>query len=395
MNARETVKGHARRALAAALALSVAAAPHAAFGQNAAQLQAQANEMVDKIEQTTQTYQAAAAEVERIDAQIAENEERSETIQAQLPEQRDRTAASVKNMYIFQQSSPDLLSIILTAQDFNEFLTTLRYFDAIYERNATEINALVAMESEYNAAQAQLVTQRENASQKESEALQALEEARATRKELQDRANAIAAAEAASRSKALTVAQNAVAKAAEASAALPQEEQKPVEVTNPPADTDTPVTEAAPTFTTSSGTTAVVEVAPAPDASTEPIVENTTSSEVGSWAARIDAYLAGSELEGYGSVFAQAASDYGVDPRISPAISCVESGKGAVCFRPHNAWGWGQSGWDDWPSAINGHVSGFARLYGGTLTLEGAAMYAGSSIYPQWYSTVLSEMNKI
>lgn len=394
MNARETVKGNARRALAATLALCVATAPHAALAQNAAQLQTQANEMVDKIEQTAQTYQAAAEEVERIDAQIAENEERSEQIQAQLPEQRSRTAASVKNMYVFQQSSPDLLSIILTAQDFNEFLTTLRYFDAIYQRNATEINALVAMENEYNATQAELIVQRDSASQKESEALQALEEARATRKELQDRANAIAAAESASRSQALTVAQNAVNKAAEASAALPQEEQKPVEVTNPPAD-DTPVTETAPTFTTSSGTTAVVEVAPEPDASTEPIVENTTSSEVGSWASRIDAYLAGSPLEGYGADFAQAASDYGVDPRISPAISCVESGKGAVCFRSHNAWGWGQVDWPDWPTAIRGHVSGFARGYGGTLTLEGAQMYAGSSIYAQWYSTVLSEMERI
>ncbi len=378
----------------ATLALCIATTPHAAFAENAAQLQAQANEMVDKIEQTTQAYQAATAEVERIDAQIAENEARSEEIEARLPEQRDRTAASVKNMYMFQQSSPDLLSIILTAQDFNEFLTTLRYFDAIYERNATEICALVEMENEYNATQAELVTQRDNATQKEAEALQALDEARATRKELQDRADAIAAAEAAKRAQALTVAQNAVAKAAEASAALPQEEQKPVEVTNPPAD-DTPVTEAAPTFTTSSGTTAVVEVAPEPDASTEPIVENTTSSEVGSWAARIDAYLAGSELEGYGSVFAQAASDYGVDPRISPAISCVESGKGAVCFRSHNAWGWGQVDWPDWPTAIRGHVSGFARGYGGTLTLEGAQMYAGSSIYAQWYSTVLSEMERI
>ena len=155
------------------------------------------------------------------------------------------------------------------------------------------------------------------------------------------------------------------------------------------------MTETAPTFTTSSGTTAVVEVAPEPDASTEPIVENTTSSEVGSWASRIDAYLAGSPLEGYGVDFAQAASDYGVDPRISPAISCVESGKGAVRFRSHNAWGWGQVDWPDWPTAIRGHVSGFARGYGGTLTLEGAQMYTGSSIYAQWYSTVLSEMERI
>ena len=59
------------------------------------------------------------------------------------------------------------------------------------------------------------------------------------------------------------------------------------------------------------------------------------------WTARIDAYLAGSPLAGYGSVFAEAAWEYSIDPRWSPAISNTESSKGRICFLPHNAWGWG------------------------------------------------------
>ena len=59
------------------------------------------------------------------------------------------------------------------------------------------------------------------------------------------------------------------------------------------------------------------------------------------WTARIDAYLEGTPLSGYGSVFAEAAWNNGIDPRWSPAISNTESGNGTHCFLPHNAWGWG------------------------------------------------------
>ena len=70
------------------------------------------------------------------------------------------------------------------------------------------------------------------------------------------------------------------------------------------------------------------------------------------------------------------------------------SGKGAVCFRPHNAWGWGRSGWSSWPEAIDSHVSGLARGYGNDLTLDAAMKYCPPT-YQDWYNKVRSEMNKI
>ncbi|MFR9006856.1 MAG: hypothetical protein ACLVKA_10885, partial [Collinsella aerofaciens] len=88
------------------------------------------------------------------------------------------------------------------------------------------------------------------------------------------------------------------------------------------------------------------------------------ASFVAEWAPRIDAYLAGSPLEGQGATFANAAWKYGVDPRFSPAISNTESSKGRHCFRPHNAWGWGNASWGSWEEAIDAHVSGLARGYG-------------------------------
>ena len=109
------------------------------------------------------------------------------------------------------------------------------------------------------------------------------------------------------------------------------------------------------------------------------------------WTARIDAYLAGSPLAGYGSVFAEAAWDNGVDPRWSPAISNTESGKGSVCFRPCNAWGWGGSGWSDWDTAIRAHVAGLASGYGYSITMAAASAYCPPTA-TDWYNVTIREM---
>ena len=112
------------------------------------------------------------------------------------------------------------------------------------------------------------------------------------------------------------------------------------------------------------------------------------------WTPRIDAYLAGSPLEGHGATFAQAAWDNGVDPRWSPAISNTESGKGSICFRDYNAWGWGSSDWEDWDSAIKDHVAGLGRAYGYSITVAAAQMYCPPN-WSNWYADTLSEMASI
>ena len=391
-----------------------------------ARLRQQADQMSAKIEQSTSAYQTALAEVESLEEMIANNEARTAEIEAKLPEQRDRTASSIKALYIFQQSSPGLLGLILSAENFNDFITTLRYIDTIHQRNADEIAQLANLDNELKSTQAELTLEYEVAAQKQDEALNALEEARAAKRELQQRADAIAAEEAKARAEAIAKAQAAIEAAktqetkaseqkstqAESTKATSETQQaqpaQPAQSSQPaqPAQQEQPKAEEPPTqadeapeqatFTTSSGHTAVVEV-PEPEetsVSTEPITSNTTAEESSGWAARIDAYLAGSPLAGYGSTFAAAAAAYGVDPRFSPAISCIESSKGAICFRPHNAWGWGSSSWPDWETAIYAHVAGLASGYDGTLTLEGAMRYCPPT-YQEWYSSVLAEMNSI
>lgn len=112
------------------------------------------------------------------------------------------------------------------------------------------------------------------------------------------------------------------------------------------------------------------------------------------WAGRIDAYLAGSPLEGQGKTFAEAAWNNGVDPRWSPAISNTESSKGANCFRDHNAWGWGKDGWSSWEEAINAHVAGLASGYGYSITYENAVKYCPPNA-DNWFKDTLAQMQLI
>jgi len=109
------------------------------------------------------------------------------------------------------------------------------------------------------------------------------------------------------------------------------------------------------------------------------------------WSERIDAYLEGTPLQGYGTTFAAAAWRNGIDPRWSPAVSNTESGNGKHCFLPHNAWGWGDDEWPDWETAINEHVDGLALGYGYSLTVEAAQKYCPpNSVH--WYNNTLGQM---
>ena len=109
------------------------------------------------------------------------------------------------------------------------------------------------------------------------------------------------------------------------------------------------------------------------------------------WTKRIDKYLKGTPLSGYGSVFAEAAWENGVDPRWSPAISNTESGNGQHCFLSHNAWGWGDDAWPDWKTAIRAHVAGLAAGYGYSVTFEAAQKYCPPNCV-HWYNNTTSQM---
>lgn len=351
-------------------------------------------DLAQRIEDTTAAYHEAMQHVEQAQREIDTNEQKIEDIQAKIPAQRARAASSVRTLYKIQQSSGGLVELVLSSEDFNSFVATISYLDRIQDRNFDELEALVSMNAELQQAKDSLKANKALADKELATAQTAQQEALDAREAMRRQAAAQAAAEAEAAAEALRVAAESAAENKTITTASGQE----VEVVAPdPDQSPTPTIEQA---KPESEPEKKAEEKPQEEPKQEepaaqPTLDSSEAAFVAEWTSRIDAYLAGSAMSGCGKYYAQAAWDFGVDPRLSPAISCIESGKGAVCFHPHNAWGWGSASWGDWQSAIRGHVSGFARLYGYTITPSGAEMYSGMSNWQEWYSLVLGQMSCI
>lgn len=350
--------------LACTAALALALCP---LGARAALADAEADhadelqEVQGRINESNVDYEEAVARVEELQAQIDANEARIAELEQELPAQREEAAASMRSLYRMQQSSGGLVELLLSADNFNELLTTIQYLDVIQSHNASAVSDLVAASEELEQTRSALELQMQEAEAERDRAAEALAAATAARQELQARIEAQAAAEAAERQAAIE-------------AAKAEEGQ---------------------TFVTESGNEAEVETPSEGSTGAGSIDWNMSKEEfVSSWGARIDAYLAGSPLAGYGTTFAEAAWEYSVDPRFSPAISMVESSQGRYCYRPYNAWGWGGISWSSWEEAIWAHTAGLASGYGGTLTYAGALKYCPPNA-DNWYASVLANMQRI
>ena len=357
-------------------------------GTNALPVAAQADEASDlqaKVEQTSKDYNAATKHLEDVQADIDANQQKLDDLNAQMPELKREAASSINSSYKLSQSSNGLIDMLLSAENFNDLVSAMNYLDIIAGKNYQAIDRLVEAREQAQETQDKLAAQKTEAQNAQAKAEDAMNDAIAARKEAQQRA-------------------------AKELAAQQAEAQKAVE------DAEKAEKDGQTTFKTESGNTATISTPEAPQKSDDGASsnggsqkqENATPSTpstgavtwsardefVKKWSGRIDAYLAGSPMAGHGKTFAEAAYDNGVDPRFSPAIANVESSKGLYCFKPHNAWGWGSSGWGDWDSAISDHVAGLASGYGYTVSVSVAKKYCPPN-WQFWYSAVLSNMNSI
>ncbi len=333
-------------------------------------------ELEQRVGEAGKTYEDAMAKVEALEASAAENQQKISAIEAQIPDQKAKSADAVRRLYKLEQNRNGLIELILSSDDFNSFISMVNYMAAIQEANADEANRLVELKAELQRTQQTIEAQKAEAEEQRKIADDALEEAEKARDEAIAEARRKAAEEAA-RAAAKTAAQQAVVTGD--TAALDDAIQSTKPQNQPPATNPEPQAPEAP----------VAPAEPAPEAG-----EGDREAFISEWTQRIDAYLAGSPLAGYGYAFAEAACDYGVDPRWSPAISNTESSKGAVCFLPHNAWGWGQASWPDWDTAIRAHVRGLAQGYGYTISQAAAQKYCPPT-WQDWYIATASEMAKI
>lgn len=338
------------------------------------------SEFQQRVEETAAAYNDAVALREELEAQVAEGQARIEELQAQIPLAQDRAAEAIRSQYKYQQGSNALLELLFSSEGFEQFVATLQYFENVDRHNTNQIDELLALQEQLSQEQADLDASLEAARAQEAAAQEALAEAQAARAEAQRQAEEEArrrAAEEAERQRAA-----AAASASEDGSVLTDATEQPSDGGEVVNDWQEPAHEE------ESGGSYEEPEPPAVDWMSDRDIF------INDWGARIDAYLGGSPLGGYGRTFAAAAWDYGVDPRFSPAIAYAESSLGAYCFLPHNAWGWGSVSWDSWEDAIYGHVAGLARGYGYTLTYEGALKYCPPNA-DHWYNTVAAQMAMI
>ena len=296
------------------------------------------------VEKTAQALDTAAKNLENLQSKVSENEAKIAEIEAKLPTAQSKASKAMRELYKQKQSSNGIMSFVLNTQSLDDLITTMKYNNQVEDANLEALEDLNEMQAELEAKKTELASAQAQAESEKQAAADALAEAQQLREAAQAKADAEAAAEAA------TV-QQAAANAGQ------------------------------------SGSVANVSN----DAVSWDMDQEAFVAE---WAPRIDAYLAGSALDGMGNAFATAAWKYGVDPRFSPAISNTESSKGRHCFLPHNAWGWGSSSWSSWEEAIDAHVAGLARGYGYTISVAGAKKYCPPNWF-NWYNNTLSEMNRI
>ena len=349
-------------AVALSATLAFASVPVAGLSQQTAWAEdidtnVQADAAQQEVERTAAEYDQAISRIDDLNQQIADNEARIAEIEETLPAQQERSSAAAVKLYKTQASTPGLLEMVLSSENIVDFFTSLEYVSHIFSSNQAEIKRLSELKDELDQTKRDLSQAKKDADTEATNAEQALSAAQQARQEAQRKAQ-----------------EEAARQAEEA------DKQEQADSVSAPA-----AAEAA-----GGASTGTVE-APSDDGADWASERDVF---VAQWAGRIDAYLAGSPMAGTGKVFAEAAWDYGVDPRWSPAISNTESSKGLYCSGSCNAWGWGGCSWGSWEDAIRDHVAGLARGYGYTISVEAAKKYCPPN-WEHWYNATLAQMNMI
>jgi peptidoglycan hydrolase CwlO-like protein len=307
----------------------------------------QPDALQQRIEDTSAAYDEATSKLASLDSQISDAQSQINQIEAVLPAQKAKSSNAVAQLYRLQCSTNEVLQMIFGAQSLSDFIQNVEYISRVQNKYVDEINTLTQMDNQLQSSKNTLQQSRADVATEQQKAKDALADAQAAREEAQKQAEAAAASQAAQAQ--------------------------------------------APSSQASGGSGGSVSAPPTNDGANWSSDKQTF---VNQWAPRINAYLSGTPLAGTGQTFAEAAWDYGVDPRWSPAISYTESSCGLYCFASHNAWGWGSSSWPDWDTAIRAQVQGLARGYGYTISVEAAQKYCPPN-WQHWYNTTVAQMNQI
>ena len=315
------------------------------------------SELEARVKESAANYNAAVARQEELAAEIEELDGKIAKLEKELPKQQERSDESCRALYKYSSDTTSVVSMLLSAESFTDALAMIDSYNWIIEYNVAELVKTRDMKEELEGSRAKVQDDKDEADAQAAAAAESLASAKAAREEARQRALEAQRAE---------------------------EEARQQEIANSDASDSEKKTQAKQAEEESSSTSA-----------DNVGWEDDKTAFVNKWAPRIDAYLSGSPTAGTGKTYAAAAWDNGVDPRWAPAISCVESSKGAACFASYNAWGYGGSGFSSWADGINTVVSALgSSLYGGYLTKAAAQTYCPPT-WQNWYSECAAEMSSI
>ena len=302
-------------------------------------------------------------------------QKRIDVLEDMLPQQQERSDGALRQLYKTQSDPLIIVDMFLEAGSLRNAIQLGEYLDKITQANLDTINEARALHDLIEEGKGEIQAIYDEAEARRAAASEALEAAYAERTEKQRSGIANAQSQGAGMAgQTMTVDEGDGSKGSS-----DKKDEKSKKTTSEPLTSDTASLDDGADW------------------------HSTEEEFVAEWAPRLDAYLAGSALAGQGKNFAKSAWKYCIDPRWSAAISCIESGKGAACIRPHNAWGWGAadvdpynlaSEWGSWEEAIDTHAKGLANGYGYTLTAAGAQAYCPVN-WVRWYNWTLSEMASI
>lgn len=139
-------------------------------------------------------YQQAQDQATQLQQQIDDNQQRIDELEAALPEQKAKAATAIRASYKMSQDQANLLTLLLSSEDFNQFVASLMYLDTVTQSNMDAIQGLAKTEAELQATRADLTSQKAAIDAKVAEAQSAYESAESARKTAERKAMENAAA---------------------------------------------------------------------------------------------------------------------------------------------------------------------------------------------------------
>ena len=187
-----------RGVVAAGLSLALGAAPLFSSTARATTL----DELQAQIDSCSEAYNTAVDQAIELQDKIEDNERLISQIEAELPGKKDAASSSIRVLYKLQQGASGLIDLLLSADDFNDVITTVQYLDHVVERNNETISDLTSASEELDQARSALESEKTQVDEQVSSAMASLREANSAREQYEAELAAQKAAEEAAKAQA-------------------------------------------------------------------------------------------------------------------------------------------------------------------------------------------------